>query len=285
MPLSVLSSSLESSDRVDDRPIDYLEIFLKLLNLFDLKQELERPISPIANLGALFSETDYTLKSLETTFAKISTTCSHWTINSLFGSTAIASFLENLVHRVSLNFNIANQDNPEEHRKSNQFGHSLIAELIVSISLNFIGFFTSINPVLMALGIVSSAFAETLFEYIFNIVSVQSFAIFTQLIRQRLKEYSEFRDFVPSYRVYTAFFQSHCYQQSYDLKIQSSDDTFKVFKLTHTFLKISTRRELLKEVVKILDNDEVFQERLKQRFSQMGVVFLKLLVKLIERKQ
>ncbi|MBP0018041.1 MAG: hypothetical protein J7647_10845 [Cyanobacteria bacterium SBLK] len=285
MPLAILSSSLKSSDYPGDRDVDYLEAFLKLLNLFDLKKELECPISPVTDLEDLFRETDRTLKSLETAFAKISASCSHWTINSLFGSTAIASLLENLVHRVHPQFDIFHLKESENRWQLNQFGHHLIAELIVSISLNSLGVLASLNPILMSLGIISTALAETLVQYILNIFSVQSFSIFTELIRQRLKEYSEFRNFVHEYKVYASFFQSHCYQQSYDLKIANSCDTLKVFKITHTFIGIASRRDLLKEILGILDKDEVFQERLKQKFSQLGVIFLKLLSRIIEFRQ
>lgn len=285
MPLAALSAFPQPISSISDRDVDYLEAFLKLLNLFDLKKELDRSVSPVTDLSSLFAETDRTLQSLETAFEKISASCSHWTINSVFGSTAIASFLENLVHRAHPRFDIFNLKESQDKWKIKQFSHSLIAELIVSVSLNSLGILASINPVLMSLGIVSTALAETLVQYIINIFSVQSFSIFTELIRQRLKEYSEFRDFVPEYRLYTAFFHTQRYQQSYDLRISSSRDNLKVFKLIHTFLRVKNRRDLLQEVVKILEKDEVFQERLKQRFSQVGVMFLKLLSKLIETKK
>jgi len=259
-----------------DRGIGNLKFFLKLLNLFELKQELDRPISPISDLSDLLRTTDLTLQTLEEAFEKVSSSCSHWTINSLFGSSVIASSLEKLVHQVDRQFNPNHLQETSDNWKIKQFTHSLVTELTISISLNCLGLFTSINPVLTSLGIVSAALGETLVQHMLSIVSIQSFAVFTELIRQRLTEYSEFRDFIPEYRLYTNFFQTHQYQPVYDLQIVNSQDQFKIFKLIHTFSGVTNRRDLLHQLITVLEKDEIFQQRLKQKFSQLGVIFWKL---------
>ncbi len=259
-----------------DRGMDNLKFFLKFLNLFELKKELDLPISPIADLSDLVRTTDLTLQTLEEAFEKVSSSCSHWTINSLFGSSVIASSLEKLVHQVDRQFNPKHLQETSDNWKIKQFSHSLVAELTISLSLNCLGLLTSINPVLTSLGIISAALGETLVQHMLSILSIQSFSVFTELIRQRLSEYSEFRDFIPEYRLYTNFFQTHQYQPVYNLQIVNSQDQFKIFKLIHTFSGVTNRRDLLHQLIKILEKDEIFQQRLKQKFSQFGVIFWKL---------
>ena len=272
----VLSNVPMPTPNTSARGIGNLEFLLKLLNLLELKQELDQPIFPISSLSDLLQTTDLTLQTLETAFEKVSSSCSHWTLNSLFGSSVIASYLEKLVHQAHQKWSPDHLQETSANWKIDQFSHSLVAEITVSLSLNCLGIFASINPVLTSLGIISSAFGETLVQYTLSIVSVESFSIFTELIRQRLTEYSEFRDFIPEYRLYTHFFQTHQYQPAYNLQILNSQDQLKVFKLIHTFSGITNRRDLLHQLIKILEKDEIFQQRLKQKFSQLGVIFLKL---------
>ena len=258
------------------RGIGNLDFLLKLLNLLELKQELDQPIFPISSLSDLLETTELTLQTLEVAFEKVSYSCSHWTLNSLFGSSVIASYLEKLVHQAHQKWNSTHLQKTSANWKIVDFSHSLVAEIAVSMSLNCLSILASINPVLTSLGIISTAVGETLIQYTLSIVSVESFAIFTELIRQRLTEYSEFRDFIPEYRLYTHFFQTHQYQPAYNLQILNSQDQFRVFKLIHTFSGVTNRRDLLHQLIKILEKDEIFQQRLKQKFSQLGIIFLKL---------
>ena len=274
--LQILSHAPMPTPNTPDRGIGNLEFLLKLLNLFDLKKELDQPISPITSLSDLLRKTDKTLQTLEEAFEEVSSSCSHWTINSLFGSSVIASYLEKLVHQANQKLNPSHLQETSDNWKIGKFSHSLVAEITVSLSLNYLGILASINPVLTSLGIISTALGETLVQYALSILSVQSFSIFTELIRQRLTEYSEFRDFIPEYRLYTNFFQTHQYQQVYNLQIINSQDQFKVFKLIHTFWGVTNRRDLLHQLIRILEKDEVFQNRLKEKFFQLGVIFLKL---------
>ncbi len=284
--MSLDASSYRSSATPNDseKDFDRLGAFLKLLNLFELKQELEQPISPIAGLSDLCQKTDATLQVLEVTFAKVSDSCSHWTINSLFGSNVIASYLEKLVHRVNQKFDPCQPQETLEQQKIREFSHSLIAEITVSVSLNYLSLVASINPILTSVGIISAALGETLIQYALNIVSVQSFSIFTQLIRQRLTEYSEFKDFIPEYKLYTNFFRAHDYQPTYNLQIIDSQDYLKVFKLIETFSAVTNHGNLLHQLILILEKDEVFQARLKEKFSQLGVIFWKLTSILADNK-
>ena len=272
----VLSHNPMSTPNNADRGIGNLKFFLKLLNLFELQKELDQPVSPINDLSDLLQTTDLTLQTLEEAFEKVSSSCSHWTINSLFGSGVIASSLEKLVHQADRQFNPNNLQETSDNWRIKQFTHSLVAELTISISLNCVGLLASINPVLTSLGIVSAALGETLVQHMLSIISIQSFSAFTELIRQRLTEYSEFRDFIPEYRLYTNFFQTYQYQPVYNLQIVNSQDQLKIFKLIHTFSGVTNRRDLLYQLIKILEKDEIFQQRLKQKFSQLGVIFWKL---------
>ncbi len=267
-PFATPNDSEKASDRLD--------IVLKLLNLGEVKQELEQPISPITSLSDLYQQTDSTLQILEVAFAKVSDSCSHWTINSLLGSNVIASYLEKLVHRANQKFNRFQPQETLEQRKIREFSHSLVAEITVSVSLNYLSLLASINPILSSVGIISAALGETLIQYALNIVSVQSFSIFTQLIRQRLMEYSEFKDFIPEYQLYTNFFSVHHYRPVYNLQIIDSQDNLKIFKLIHNFSGVTNRGNLLHQLILILEKDEIFQQRLKQKFSQFGVIFWKL---------
>ncbi len=259
-----------------ERGMGNLKFFLKLLNLFELQQELDQPVSPIADLSDLLRTTELTLQTLEEAFEKVSSSCSHWTINSLFGSGVIASSLEKLVHQAEGQFNPNPRQETSDPWKIKQFTHSLVAELTISISLNCLGLVASINPVLTSLGIVSAALGETLVQHMLSILSIQSFSVFTELIRQRIAEYSEFRDFIPEYRLYTHFFQTYQYQPAYNLQIVNSQDQFKIFKLIHTLAGVTNRRDLLYQLMRILEKDEIFQQRLKQKFSPLGVIFWKL---------
>ena len=255
-----------------------------MLKLWEVKQELEQPISPITSLSDLYQKTDSTLQVLEVAFAKVSDSCSHWTINSLLGSNVIASYLEKLVHRANQKFNRSQPQETLEQRKIREFSHSLVAEITVSVSLNYLSLLASINPLLTSVGIISAAFGETLIQYALNIVSVQSFSIFTQLIRQRLTEYSEFKDFLPEYKLYTSFFRVHHYRPVYDLQIIDFPDQLKIFKLIHSFSGVTNRGKLLHQLILILEKDKIFQERLKQKFSQFGVIFWKLASMLVDKK-
>ena len=105
---------------------------------------------------------------------------------------------------------------------------------------------------------------------------MQSFSIFTGLIRQRLTEYSEFKDFIPEYRLYTNFFREHDYQPTYNLQISALQEQLRVFKLINTLSAVNSRGNLLHHLILILEKDEVFQLRLKEKFSQLGVIFWKL---------
>ena len=272
----VLSHDPMPTPNTADRSIGNLKFFLKLLNLFELKKELDQPISPITDLSDLLRTTDLTLQNLEEAFEKVSASCSHWTINSLFGSSVIASSVEKLVHQIDRQLNPNHLQETADTWKIKQFSHSLVAEITISLSLNCLGLLASINPVLTSLGIVSAALGETLVQHMLSIVSIQSFSVFTELIRQRLTEYSEFRDFVPEYRLYTNLFQTYHYQPIYNLQIVEPQDQFKIFKLIHTFSGVTNRRELLHQLIRILEKDEIFQQRLKQKFSQLGVIFWKL---------
>ncbi len=276
MPWEVLSHEPMTTPNTVDPGMGNLKFFLKLLNLFELKKELDQTISPITDLSDLLQTTDLTLQTLEEAFEKVSSSCSHWTINSLFGSSVIASSLEKLVHQVDRQLNPNHLQETTDNWQIKQFSHSLVAEITVSLSLNCLGLLASINPVLTSLGIVSAALGETLVQHMLSILSIQSFSVFTGLIRQRMTEYSEFRDFVPEYRLYTHFFQTHQYQPVYNLQIVNSQDQFKIFKLIHTFSGVTNRRDLLYQLIKILEKDEIFQQRLKQKFSQLGVIFWKL---------
>ena len=267
-----------------EKDIDRLNTIIKLLKLWEVKQELEQPISPITSLSDLYQKTDSTLQVLEVAFAKVSDSCSHWTINSLLGSNVIASYLEKLVHRANQKFNRSQPQETLEQRKIREFSHSLVAEITVSVSLNSLSLLASINPLLTSLGIISAAFGETLIQYALNIVSVQSFSIFTQLIRQRLTEYSEFKDFLPEYKLYTSFFRVHHYRPVYDLQIIDFPDQLKIFKLIHSFSGVTNRGKLLHQLILILEKDKIFQERLKQKFSQFGVIFWKLASMLVDKK-
>lgn len=266
------------------KDIDRLNTIIKLLKLWEVKQELEQPISPITSLSDLYQKTDSTLQVLEVAFAKVSDSCSHWTINSLLGSNVIASYLEKLVHRANQKFNRSQPQETLEQRKIREFSHSLVAEITVSVSLNYLSLLASINPLLTSVGIISAAFGETLIQYALNIVSVQSFSIFTQLIRQRLTEYSEFKDFLPEYKLYTSFFRVHHYRPVYDLQIIDFPDQLKIFKLIHSFSGVTNRGKLLHQLILILEKDKIFQERLKQKFSQFGVIFWKLASMLVDKK-
>ena len=276
--MSSNASSWEPFAKTNDSEKDFkrLDNFLKLLNLLELKQELEQPISPITGLSDLCQKTDATLQVLEVAFAKVSDSCSHWTINSLFGSNAIATYLEKLVHRANQKIDRFQPQETTEQRKIREFSHSLLAEITVSLSLNYFNILAGINPMLIGVGIISTALGETLIQYALNIVSVQSFSIFTQLIRQRLTEYSEFKDFMPEYKLYTNFFRVHDYKPTYNLQISERQDNLKVFKLIDSFSEINNRGTLLHQLIIILEKDEVFQARLKQKFSQLGVIFWKL---------
>ncbi|MDJ0898829.1 MAG: hypothetical protein QNJ55_08450 [Xenococcus sp. MO_188.B8] len=267
-----------------EKDIDRLDTIIKLLNLWQVKQELEQPISPITSLSDLYQKTDSTLQVLEVAFAKVSDSCSHWTINSLFGANIISSYLEKLVHRANQKFNRSQPQETLEQRKIREFSHSLVAEITVSVSLNYLSLLASINPLLTSLGIVSAAFGETLIQYALNIVSVQSFSIFTQLIRQRLTEYSEFKDFLPEYKLYTSFFRVHHYRPVYNLQIIDFPDQLTIFKLIHSFSGVTNRGKLLHQLILILEKDKIFQERLKQKFSQFGVIFWKLASMLADKK-
>ena len=258
------------------KDIDRLNTLIKLLNLWEVKQELEQPISPITSLSDLYQKTDSTLQVLEVAFARVSDSCSHWTINSLLGSNVIASYLEKLVHRANQKFNRFQPQETLEQRKIREFSHSLVAEITVSVSLNYLSLLASINPILSSVGIISAALGETLIQYALNIVSIQSFSIFTQLIRQRLTEYSEFKDFLPEYKLYTNFFRMHHYRPVYDLQIIDFPDHLKIFKLIHSFSGVTNRGNLLHQLILILEKDQIFQERLKQKFSQFGVIVWKL---------
>ena len=275
-------SSATPNDSKKD--VDRLGTFLKLLNLFELQQELKQPVSPITGLSDLCQKTDATLQVLEVTFAKVSDSCSHWTINSLFGSHFIASYLEKLVHRANQKFDLCQPQETLEQEKIREFSHSLIAEITVSLSLNYLNLLAGINPILSGVGIISTAFGETLIQYALNIVSVQSFSIFTQLIRQRLTEYSEFKDFIPEYKLYTNFFHVYDYQPAYHLQISARQDHLRVFKLIDCFSEVNNRGNLLHQLILILEKDEVFQARLKQKFSQLGVIFWKLASILADNK-
>ena len=264
MPLNVLSHTKIPKPNSRNQSVDNLEILLKLLNLFELKEELDQPLSPITDLEDLQRKTELTLQTLEQAFAKVSANCSHWTLNSLFGSTVIASYLEKLIHQAS------------DHQKLGKFTHSLMVEVVLNLSLNSLGLLASINPFLTSLGIISTALAETLLQYGLNFVAVESFAIFTALIRQRMTEYSEFKDFIPEYRIYTNFFQAHQYQSVYNLEILKTQDNLKVFKFIHTLSEVTNRRDLVHQLIKILEKDEIFQDRLKEKFSQLGGIFLTL---------
>ncbi len=267
-----------------EKDIDRLNTIIKLLKLWEVKQELEQPISPITSLSDLYQKTDSTLQVLEVAFAKVSDSCSHWTINSLLGSNVIASYLEKLVHQANQKFNRSQPQETLEQRKIREFSHSLVAEITVSVSLNSLSLLASINPLLTSVGIISAAFGETLIQYALNIVSVQSFSIFTQLIRQRLTEYSEFKDFLPEYKLYTSFFRVHHYRPVYDLQIIDFPDQLKIFKLIHSFSGVTNRGKLLHQLILILEKDKIFQERLKQKFSQFGVIFWKLASMLVDKK-
>ncbi len=267
-----------------EKDIDRLNTIIKLLKLWEVKQELEQPISPITSLSDLYQKTDSTLQVLEVAFAKVSDSCSHWTINSLLGSNVIASYLEKLVHRANQKFNRSQPQETLEQRKIREFSHSLVAEITVSVSLNYLSLLASINPLLTSVGIISAAFGETLIQYALNIVSVQSFSIFTQLIRQRLTEYSAFKDFLPEYKLYTSFFRVHHYRPVYDLQIIDFPDQLKIFKLIHSFSGVTNRGKLLHQLILILEKDKIFQERLKQKFSQFGVIFWKLASMLVDKK-
>ncbi len=257
-----------------EKDFDRLNVFLKLLNLFELKQELEQPISPITSLSDLCQKTDSTLQVLEVTFAEVSDSCSHWTLNSLFGSSAIASYLEKLIHQ---QFNSDLTKETPEQQQIRKFSHSLISEITVSVAINYLGLLSSINPILSSLGIISVALGETLIQSALNIVSVQSFSIFTQLIRQRLTEYSEFKHFVPEYKLYTHFFHKHNHQPVYNLQIIDFPDHLQIFKLIHSFSGVTNRSNLLHQLILILEKDTIFQARLKEKFSRLGGVFWKLI--------
>ena len=264
MPFYSLSHGRIPTPNSDTQSVDSLEILLKLLNLFELKKELDQPLSPITGLEDLQNKAELTLKTLEEVFEKVSSNCSHWTVNSLFGSTVMASYLEKLIHQASNNDKIG------------KFTHSLLAEIVLNLSLYSLSLLASINPFLTSLGIISAALGETVVQYLLNFVAVESFAIFTALIRQRLTEYSEFRNFIPEYRMYTNFFQAHQYQSVYNLEILNSQDSFKVFKLIHTLSEVTNRRDLVHRLMKILEKDEIFQQRLRNNFSQVGGIFFTL---------
>ena len=256
--------------------VGHLETLLKLFNLFELKKELDQPLAPITGLDDLLSKTELTLGTLELAFEKVSSKCSHWTLNSLFGSTVVASSKENLIHQVQPNLVPHNLQKTSDNRKIGKFTHSFVAELVVSLSLNSLALWASINPFLTSLGIISTALGETIVQYGLNLLSVQSFAIFTALIRQRLTEYPEFRDFIPEYRIYTHFFQARQYQPVYNLQIVNSQDNFKVFKLIHTLSAVTNRRDLVHQLMSILEKDEIFQERLRKKLAQVGGIFVQL---------
>ena len=284
MSLNVSFRRAFTTSNEPQKDVDRLGTFLKLLNLFQLRQELEQPISPVTSLSDLCQKTDATLQVLEVTFAQVSDSCSHWTINSLFGSHVIASYLEKLVHQANQKFDPCQPPETLEQRKIKEFSHSLIAEITVSLALNCFNVLASINPILIGVGIISTAFGETLIQYALNIVSVQSFSIFTQLIRQRLTEYSEFKDFIPEYKLYTNFFREHDYQPTYNLQISDRQDHLKVFKLIETFSAVNSRGNLLHQLILVLEKDEVFQARLKEKFSQLAVIFWKLASILADNK-
>ena len=275
MSLEDLSHASKSKTNSYFQSVAILEGLLKLFNLTKLKQELEQPLSPITSLDDLSVQTDCTLKILERSFETVSASCSHWSLNTLFGSTVIASYAEKLIdHLLSHKFTPQNFGKTSNSEKTRTFTRSLIAEIAVSMSFNFLGLLTTINPWLTSLGIISTALGETLIHYGLNYVSIQSFSIFTGLIRQRVKEYSEFRAFVPEYRLYTNFFESHQYQPVYDLQILKSQDIFKVFKFIHTFSEVTDRRDLIHQLIRVLEKDEIFQERMKKNLYQLGGVFL-----------
>ncbi|MDJ0718532.1 MAG: hypothetical protein QNJ54_30630 [Prochloraceae cyanobacterium] len=276
MPLSVLSQVRMSTPNPSSQGFGNLETILKLLNLFELKKELDQPICAITSLSELQRQTELILETLERAFEMASESCSHWTINGLFGSGVIASSLEKLVHLTHQKLTPSYLSETSDNWQIRQISHTLVAEIAVNMSLNCLGLLASINPILTSLGIISTAVVETLVQYTLNLLAVESFSIFTVLIRQRLTEYPEFRNFLAEYRLYTNFFQAHQYQQVYNLQIQGDRDIFNVFKLIDTFSGVTNRRDLLHKLIRILEKDEIFQDRLKQKFAQLGGIFLKL---------
>ena len=276
MSLFVLSHVRRPIPNAGAQSVSNLESLLKLLNLLELKKELDQPLSPIASLDDLLGKTELTLRTLEQGFEKVSSNCSHWTLNSLFGSTVVASYLENLIHQANQNLAPQNPLQTSDNRKIGKFTHTLVAEMVISLSLNSLTLLASINPFLTSLGIISTALGETLVQYGLNLLSVQSFSIFTALSRQRLTEYSEFRDFIPEYRIYTHFFQAHQYQPVYNLQILESQDNFKIFKLIHSLSGVTNRRDLVHQLMIILEKDEIFRDRLKKKLAQLGGIFFEI---------
>lgn len=264
-----------------EQDFDRLATLLKWFNLLELKQELEQPILPITSLSNLCQQTDSTLQVLEVAFAQVSDSCSHWTINSLFGSNVLASYLEKLVHH---QFNPFAQPATRKQQAIRQFSHSLVSELTVSLALNYLSLLSSLNPLLTSVGIISAAVAETLIQSALNLVSVQSFSIVTELIRQRLREYSEFKDFLPEYQLYTHFFQRHHYRPVYQLQIINFPDHLQIFKLIHTFAGVTNRGNLLQQLILVLEKDPIFQARLKVKLAQGGVMVWKLVSILADTK-
>jgi hypothetical protein len=260
-----------------DRNANYFNSFLRSLNLFELSRELDQSLSPITSLGDLQQKVDLILQGLETAFEKASECCSHWTIGGLFGATPIGCYLEQLLHKKPLERSFKKTRKRDSKSDFERFGRSFSTEIFVSVSLNCIGLMHSCTPALALFGLLSSSFVETVIQHLIDLIALRSFVIFTQLIRERLAEYAEFKTFVPEYRVYQNFFQEHNYPLGSAWQQHESADASRIFKLIYTFDRLEDRRALLRKLLKVLKTDEVFQARLQKKLSKLGFVFLKAL--------
>ncbi|MDY6781914.1 MAG: hypothetical protein SW833_05075 [Cyanobacteriota bacterium] len=262
---------------VRQRGLDYFSTFLSSLHLFQLSKELDQPLSSIASLEDLQQKIDRTLQALENAFEKASGCCSHWTIGGLFGAGPIASSLEQLLHKTPAKFHPQLAKKYENSSNLHRFGKSFAAELAVGIGLNSIALMHSFTPALALLSLISSSFLETLIQHLIDTISLQSFCVFTKLIRERLVEYTEFRLFVPEYRVYDKFFNEHRHQLSPKWQASEPADNSKIFKTIYLFGTAESRRALLRKILKVLKRDEIFRSRLQKRLPKLGFVFLKTL--------
>ncbi|MDY7014269.1 MAG: hypothetical protein SVX43_11850 [Cyanobacteriota bacterium] len=277
MPLQAFSTWTGTTAVARDRDASASNRFLNPLNLFELSRELDQPLSPITSLEDLQEKTDRTLQALEKAFLKASEFCSHWTIGSLFGSTPIACYLERLLHKKTMGFDLKDPKKCKKESNLNRFGRSLFTEIAVSLSLDFIFLMHSYSPAIALLSLVSTSFIETLVQHFFDLISLQSFGIFTELIRERLTEYAEFKSFVPEYRVYANFCETYRHRLGAAWQRPESTDASKLFKTIYTFDRAADRRALLHKLLKVLKADEVFRARLEKKLSKLGFIFLKAL--------
>ena len=272
-------SSIDS-EKTQDR----LGILLELLNLGEVKQGLEESVEPISSLSDLSQNTDAALQILEAAFAKVAECCNHWTVNSLLGSGPIVSYSEKVIYRVSKKLDRSLLTSPDslDEKEAKEFTYSFIAEITLSVGLNYLSLLLSVNPILTGLGIISAALGETLIQSTMNTLTTHSFVIFTNLVRQRLSEYPDFKDFFPEYRLYTNLFREYNYEMTYDLEIAEFPDHLKTFKLIHAFSGVTNRGNLLYRLVVVLKKDKVFQARFEKKFCYFGKILWKLTLILVD---